>query len=324
VTDVERYEPSVLPAHERAGLERDAAMLASSGLVPDYFKGKPNEVLIAGLALRDKGLALTVSTLGMVYVIKGKPGYMSQLQVGLLARHGYDLHPVQGQCDAKSATVEIEARDHTRHQVTFTMEDAVRAKLVDRNEMYKLYPDRMLFARACSKAVGMFHPEILLGFGPVDRDETAAVNTDTIAEGGVSFRPPGQAAGPGLDPGPAPSTRGPGYPPLPEDLASDTERAAILTLLDLLDDDAKAAVRARAHGIGNVKGPRFTRDNAATLLGLINDELAALRSRHHGASPGTVAADAPGVPPTAGAADGGGPAQAPPSASSDDAGRPFE
>lgn len=164
---VERYEPASAPSiptdREWAHLERMAQMLATSGLVPDEYRGKPDSLMIAGLTLRDHGLSLSPINLHKLYVIKGKPGYMAQLQIALLARAGYDLKPVEGECDDKSATVLIQTRDKSWARVTFTMEDALKAKLPASNPTYGTYPDRMLFARAVTKAIGQHHPEILLG-----------------------------------------------------------------------------------------------------------------------------------------------------------------
>jgi hypothetical protein len=316
-TQVERHRPPELAAHEWAGLERTAKQMAASGLVPDYFRGKPNEIMIAGLALRDLHVALTISTLKQVYVVKGRPGYMAQLQIGILARHGYDLMPVDSECDDKSATVEIEARDRTKHRVTFTMDNALQANLPSQNPTYKTYPAAMLYARACTKAIGQFHPGLLLGLGPADQAEHHVADPSPRSDDTFTAEPrlSDDATGPSV-PHPADSPVAPRLPPLVprlEDQATKAERRAVIALIESLDDDARAALftMAKAAQIPYVKGARFTHAHCEQLLDMI--EVEAIRSRRE-AGP---AAGEPVVAPPAGAIpvdDAGGavPAQAAP------------
>lgn len=200
LTPIDR-QATALAEWERNGLERDAQLLARSGMVPEHFRGKPDDILIAGLALRDLGVRLSVATLGMVYVIKGRPGFMAQLQISLARLHGIDIRYDQSVCDEKSATVEI--RDRTGwHAVRFTMADAVRARLPDSNPTYKTYPDRMLLARAVTKAVGMYAPEVKLGLA----DEQLAPDM-IVSEPG----PLGEEATAGADPPPLGSAPAAGF-----------------------------------------------------------------------------------------------------------------
>lgn len=198
---VERQRnPVAIEEHERATLERDAKMLAGSGLVPEYFRGKPNDVLIAGLALRDVGVRLSVTTIGMVYVVKGKPGFMAQLQIAIAHKHGIEIQFDQAECNETTATCQIKDRNGW-HRVTFTMADAIRAKLPAQNPTYGTYPDRMLLARSVTKAIGMYFPEIKLGFADpgdvADYDDTfASEDAPLEAEADAEPGPLGSASAP--------------------------------------------------------------------------------------------------------------------------------
>lgn len=229
-----------LEQHERATLERDSKALAMSGLVPEYFRGKPADVLIAGLALRDVGVRLSVTTLGMVYVVKGKPGFMAQLQIALARRHGIDIQFDQAECDEESATVEI--RDHIGwHAVTFTMADAIRANLPGQNPTYKTYPDRMLLARAITKAIGVYAPGVKFGFGaPLFDEEELGFETAEIVDTDVPAAPsPGRGDSTGAESAPAPAGSA---------LVTPLERRLLHRVIDPLPNEVKAELKRRRIG----------------------------------------------------------------------------
>jgi hypothetical protein len=105
---------------------------------------------------------------------------MAALQRDLAWRHGWRIVPEQ--VTATRAVVRIRRDDRPMEGgtvVAFTMEDAERAGLPRQNPTYKTYPDRMLFARASTKAISLVCPEVLFemsGAGVVDVVETAAIN----------------------------------------------------------------------------------------------------------------------------------------------------
>ena len=157
--EIERYQPRTeISAGEWDSLERRVAVLAKSQLVPEHFRNKPADLMVAALGLRDLGVNPTLPSISQCYVVKGRPGYMAQIQIALAARHGWDIRP--GEIDAKSATVRIRRMDSGEdyETVTFTMADAERGGLPARNENYKKFPDRMLFARAATKAIAQYCP----------------------------------------------------------------------------------------------------------------------------------------------------------------------
>jgi hypothetical protein len=176
---MERYESEEISERTMAVWEKQAAILARSPMSPDRFKAKPDEILIAYFGLHDIGVRPGPNSLHKCYVVKGKPGYMAQLQKAVAHRHGWDVEPVEGRCDHESATVRIRrsGTDEPWRHVTFTMEDAVRAGLPDSNPTYKTYPTDMLIARATTRAIGRYCPEVLLGIdASADRAARAAAS----------------------------------------------------------------------------------------------------------------------------------------------------
>lgn len=196
---VERYEPDGPPAlladeHYMALIPRLAEQLARSSMCPEQFRGKPDEIAIVGYALADNGFRLTLSTLPQCYVVHGRPGYMAQLQIAMVARAGCCLVPLDEESDATTATVRVFGKDGQWHRVTVTMAEAELAGWPKRNPNYKTMPDRMLMARAVTKAVDRHFPEAKLGLAgtPV----FPVVDVDQDSPGARLTSGPGREVGP--------------------------------------------------------------------------------------------------------------------------------
>lgn len=169
---------NIISDQEWRSLERRVEVLAKTALVPEQFRKNPSELMVAALGLRDLGVAVGPQTLSQCFVISGRPGYMAQLQIALAARAGWTITFNQAECDATSATVYIGRDDGERHAVTFTWDDAVRAKL-DQKDTYKQYPDRMLLARAVTKAIGFYCPHVKLAIDYSSEQAAAVVAVRT-------------------------------------------------------------------------------------------------------------------------------------------------
>jgi len=255
-TEVARYQSPPAPTvAELESIEKMASILSKTRLIPEYFYGKPDDIVIAGLGLRSNGLQLDANTLGQVYVVKGKPNYMAQIQIALARRAGIDIRFDQAQVTATGATVEI--RDRTGwHSVTFTMADAVKGGLTS-NACYAKFPDRMMLARAVTKAIDAYASHVKLGID-IDSDPQAM---EHLAEDEIALQPlaggDADAVEQGSPPGPAP--------------ASALERQLLHSLIDALTDDQRADLRERAKGyrFPNIDSDRFTSDDGRGLAGLI-------------------------------------------------------
>lgn len=180
-TEIERHQGNTVALtdeHYLSRLPQLAEQLAHSGMCPEAFKGKPNDICIIGYSLADNGLRLSINTLPQCYVVKGRPGYMAQIQTAMAALHGIDIHPVGHRCDENSATVEVILPNGQRHEVTFTMEEARRAGL-DKTpgEMYRKFPTNMLVARATTRAISWYCPAVKLGLaGTIDMEELGVID----------------------------------------------------------------------------------------------------------------------------------------------------
>jgi hypothetical protein len=72
--------------------------------------------------------------------------------------------------DELECTINIVNDDGIVGSTTFTMKDAARAGLVNKDN-WKNYPKNMLFARALSNACGFYCPEVVSGYYSVEELE---------------------------------------------------------------------------------------------------------------------------------------------------------
>jgi hypothetical protein len=252
MSSIVRHQGSVIePLDDRgfAALERRLKVIGSSTLCPKAFKEHPEDLLVVGIALHDLAVPVDLNTVNKCYVVGGRPEYMAQLQIMLGARGGWDITFEQHECDGTSATVYIGRRGTgERHAVTFTMADAERAKLPERNPNYKTYPDRMLLARAVTKAIGFYCPQVKLAFDAA-ADHAEQFSGQPVAEAADrgAAQPSGAAA---LGPAPSERTHTPGTTTAPPHDSPWEERflAACRDQLGLDDDQVGAIVALATRG----------------------------------------------------------------------------
>lgn len=156
---------------------RLAKVLAMASVVPDRLRGKPGDVLAIMLYGQDLGMSPMQSLQG-IYVVKGKPQLASQTWTALARRAGHKVREIES--TRERYTVEITIKDDPEHphRETYTIEDAVTAKLVTIKEdgsywarsakgealPWENNPKTMLRNRAISNGAKLACPEVALGF----------------------------------------------------------------------------------------------------------------------------------------------------------------
>lgn len=172
---------------------RYAQALASASLLPQAYRAKPANVLLAmeyGDAL---GIAPMVA-IQTIHVIEGKPTASAQLIGALVRRAGHRLR-VRG--DALHAIAEITRADDPDYTFTseWTLERAKGAGLLGKN-VWRQYPESMLKARAITEVARDACPEVLAGVAytpeELGHDDDASWSVETAA-GAVSAEPAGTA-----------------------------------------------------------------------------------------------------------------------------------
>ena len=138
-----------------------AKVLAEADLVPEAFRRKPGNILIALDMAADLDISPMAALTG-INVIQGKPSPSPELMRALLHRAGHRLRVTEN--TSTVCQVELTRADdpeHT-HVERFTIDDAQQAGIAGGANWGK-YPARMLLARATGNAVKTHAPDVLLG-----------------------------------------------------------------------------------------------------------------------------------------------------------------
>ena len=133
--------------------------LHESRMFNDY--GTPQAVMSTILLGRELGMP-TMAALRSVHVIKGRHSLSADLMVALVLRSGLAERFDMVATTATEATFETQRKGSKPVTLTFTMEDAERAKLTG-GENWKKYPAPMLRARCKSDLARLVYPDLLAG-----------------------------------------------------------------------------------------------------------------------------------------------------------------
>ena len=178
-----RYEPQTLDA----GLAL-AERIATTGLVPNELRGKPNDVFLIMAQGAELGIP-TMQALRGIYVVKGRVTLSADLMVALclLSPNCERFHCVEQ--TESSATWETLRKGSRPQRITFSLDDARRAGLTN-SQTWKAYPGRMCSARAKAFLARDVYPDILGGFytkdevldGEADLDAPGYIDAEVVIE----------------------------------------------------------------------------------------------------------------------------------------------
>lgn len=159
-----------------------AQRYVDSGLLPAAIK-TPQQALTIMQMGRELGIP-AMYALRNISVINGKPVVGAELLMALV-RRSYGQSAIRvASVTAEAATVEYREQGWDGiSSLTFSMEDAKRAKLVEK-DVWKSYPRAMLRSRAVSEVVRTAFPEAIANlYTPEELGADVTVN----AEGGVEI-----------------------------------------------------------------------------------------------------------------------------------------
>ena len=183
-----------------------AEILASSGMVPKDYAGKPGAIVVAIQMGMEVGLQ-PMQAIQCIAVINGRPAIWGDGALALVKTHPEfewikedDLDTVRKNSAAKCI---IKRRSQPEVVMTFTMEDAKKAGLQGKQGPWSTYPNRMLQMRARGFAIRDAFPDALKG---IITAEEAQDIPPIVGEGGVNYdqRPPAESK---PDPNEEPITR---------------------------------------------------------------------------------------------------------------------
>jgi hypothetical protein len=153
-----RLDDSLLSPHLYEHYQKVAIMLSKSGVIPNAYKGKPEDIFVAMAMGYQLGFPIEQS-LQDIAVVNGRPCLWGDGLLSLALNHAdcqsIDETPIY---DAKTAQVigyqcTVIRKGHKPHTKQFTLQDAHVAGLLSRGTVWKSYPERMLQMRARSYAI---------------------------------------------------------------------------------------------------------------------------------------------------------------------------
>lgn len=133
--------------------------LANTQMVPQTFRGKPEDATAAILYGAELGLKPT-QALQQVFVVHGQPAIYARTMVGLLKAKGYAFETVES--TDESVTVRGTSPRGEVEQSTWTIARAQKAGYT-KNGKYQSDPQAMLYAKAASEVCRKLAPDVLLG-----------------------------------------------------------------------------------------------------------------------------------------------------------------
>jgi hypothetical protein len=176
--DVKDNKLAIVPTHSGA-LEPTTlgqlATLAGKAASTGFFGAQTEEqALLLMMAGKDIGFSYTQS-LRAFQLIKGKPSLSASAMVAVCLNSGKCEFFRCLEKTNTSVTFETKRRGNPARTLTFTIQDAQAAGLV--NDMYRKYPRQMLSARCQAELAREVYPELLMGL--YDPDELTNTGTPT-------------------------------------------------------------------------------------------------------------------------------------------------
>lgn len=155
---------------------RIAEALSKASVLPDSYKGKPSDILVAIMTGAELGLP-PLTAIRECYVVHGRAGLSTAAKVALVMQSPVCEYWTQVEGSAKSVTYETRRRGHPKpRRHTFTWQDAETAGL-PKNPIWRQYPQLMLSKRCQSQLADDVYPEIVRGIYTSD-DELPAIEAE--------------------------------------------------------------------------------------------------------------------------------------------------
>ena len=136
-----------------------ATVLCNTAMVPQTFRGKPDDGAAAILYGAELGLK-PQQALQQVFVVHGQPAIYARTMVALLKAKGYRFSTVES--TDESVTVNAVAPNGEEETSTWTIDRAKKAGYTS-NKKYNTDPQAMLYAKAASEVSRKIAPNVLLG-----------------------------------------------------------------------------------------------------------------------------------------------------------------
>lgn len=146
-----------------------AKALSCSDLIPDHFRGKPANVLLA-LEFAARNDIAPFAAMQSMYVVHGKVGMTAAMAISLARKHNVWKslkYVVSGYDESLTVTAIATLHDGDTVETTVSYLMAYRAGWT-KNAVYKSIPEQMLKYRAATFLIRSNFPEVLFGMQTVE------------------------------------------------------------------------------------------------------------------------------------------------------------
>lgn len=171
MSNIVEQKSSAPPAIQSYGeIIRMAEAVCGSAMIPDAFKGKPQDVAVAMMMAHEQGAPL-ITSLGSIAVINGKACWHSDAIPGIAMSRGMISHlkeSIEGEGENMVAHCSCKRPDGSEVSQSFSVGDAKAASLWNKTGPWKQYPKRMLQMRARSWCIRDAAPHAF--FGPTKEE----------------------------------------------------------------------------------------------------------------------------------------------------------
>lgn len=165
---------------------RLAEMLAQSTMVPQSYRGKPGDVLVAVQMGAELGLS-PLQALQNIASINGRPSVWGDAALALAQAHPlYVSHRewIEGEGDEMAGCCEVTRRGSSPHVARFSVRQARKANLWNKAGPWQQYPERMLVLRARGFALRDKFADALRGL--ITAEEAQDMPADAVQVVGVA------------------------------------------------------------------------------------------------------------------------------------------
>lgn len=161
-------------------------LLAESDLVPENYKGRPGNCLVAMQMGAELGLQPT-QALQNIAVVNGRPAVWGDAALAIVKAHplyaGID-ESIVGEGKDRKAVCVVSRKGEKDVTSEFSVVDAIRAGLWDNDKkpVWKSYPDRMLKMRARGFALRDQFPDALKGIYLAEEAQDIPIEREVTGE----------------------------------------------------------------------------------------------------------------------------------------------
>lgn len=144
-----------------------AAYLSKSKFLPQSLRGDSATALM--LVITCKQYNLPITALSEVMEVNGKIGFWGRTKLGIVLKSGVCEYIIPEEQTDKKCTLTTQRKGWPKPvTISYTIEQAEKAGLIQRSDAWKKHPSDMLYWRAVSRIISQVYPDVIQGFATVE------------------------------------------------------------------------------------------------------------------------------------------------------------